>query len=289
VTLAYIVVAHTAPRQVVRMVRALDGESVRFLVHVDRKASDAAARAIRDGLAGLDVTYLPRHVCHWGGFGIVAATLEGIGALARGGRPFDYAVLLSGQDYPIKPPETISAFFAAAGGRSFLDAAALPSARFGGGGGLDRLERMHWSWTVRGRRLYVPNRYVRLSPRRRLPQGVRPYAGSAWWALSRAAVEVVDESVRSRPALVEFMRRAQFPDESLFQMIVMESPLARTVESDDLHYVDWSGDGRSPKVLTVADLPRLREATDLYARKFDERVDAEVLDRVDAELLGRAA
>jgi hypothetical protein len=285
VTLAYIVLAHTGPRQVARMVRALDHEGAFFLVHVDRKTREPVARAIRDGLDGVEVTFLPRHVCHWGGFGIVAATLEAVAALARGARPFDYAVLLSGHDYPIKPVHAIHEFFAAAGGKSFIDATALPSTRFGGRGGLDRLERMHWSWTLRGRRLYVPNRYFRLSPRRRLPAGIQPYAGSGWWALSRAAIELVDETVRARPELTGFMRRAQFPDESFFQIVLMTSPLSDSVEPDDLHYIDWSGGGQSPKVLTAADLPRLRNAPDLYARKFDERVDGEILDLVDAELL----
>ena len=58
---------------------------------------------------GLDVTWLPRHRSQWGGFGHVRATLKGIDHVVASGVPFDYAVLLTGQDYPLRSPAEIAA------------------------------------------------------------------------------------------------------------------------------------------------------------------------------------
>jgi hypothetical protein len=56
---------------------------------------------------------------------------------------------------------------------------------------------------------------------------------------------------------------------------------------DDLRYIDYARAHRgSPRTLTVADLPLLASGRYHFARKFDLRVDREVLDRIDRELLG---
>jgi hypothetical protein len=73
------------------------------------------------------------------------------------------------------------------------------------------------------------------------------------------------------------------PDELFFQTIIMNSQLRDTVENDDLRYLDWSREP-APAVFTAADLPSLLESRQLFARKFDETVDFEVLDALDRHL-----
>ncbi len=123
-----------------------------------------------------------------------------------------------------------------------------------------------------------------LSVRRALPAGLEPFTGSAHWCLSRACLEQVAELRTSRPGVVQFFRRVAVPDETFFQTVLLSSPLAGTVVNDDLRYIDWSGGSNSPRVLTSQDLGVLLESGDLFARKFDPRVDAAVLDGLDAAL-----
>jgi hypothetical protein len=54
--------------------------------------------------------------------------------------------------------------------------------------------------------------------------------------------------------------------------------------NDDLRYVDWSEGGPSPRVLTSYDLERMVRSSALFARKFDPRVDAAVIDALDAHI-----
>jgi hypothetical protein len=63
----------------------------------------------------------------------------------------------------------------------------------------------------------------------------------------------------------------------------MNSELRDTVENDDLRYLDWTREP-APAVFTRADLPQLESATELFARKFDETVDSEILDALDRHL-----
>ena len=124
----YLIRAHTAPEQVARLVERLDDGDVRFYVHVNRLSDDEVFEAMRARLAGREhVTWLPRVACRWGGFSLLEATLVGIEAILASGDLPDHALLLSGQDYPLKPPAEIRAHLAER--QATQPAASLPPPR----------------------------------------------------------------------------------------------------------------------------------------------------------------
>ena len=61
------------------------------------------------GTAGAsNVLWAKRVDCRWGEFSVIEATLNAVRALTQSGAPFDFAVLLSGQDYPIRSNDYIA-------------------------------------------------------------------------------------------------------------------------------------------------------------------------------------
>ena len=99
VNLVYIISAYRLPDQLVRLVTRLRTENATLLVHIDKKAPPEVFGAIVEGVRPLpEVHLLDRHLCHWGGFGHVAVSLDGIAAIVENGIPCDQAVLLTGQD-----------------------------------------------------------------------------------------------------------------------------------------------------------------------------------------------
>jgi hypothetical protein len=276
VRLAYIISAYHRLSQVTRLVRRLQTDGASFFVHVDRKTSDGEFRALVDSVRDLPmVHFLERHTCHWGGFGHVRASLKGIDALLSSGTPFDYAILLTGQDYPIKPSHHIARFFETQHPRSFMAVSSLPSASWTPRGGLGRIEYAH---------LRFHGRHARLPFRRTFPEGLLPYGGGAYWSLSRDCIEYLSTFVVERPDVVRFFRHVDIPDEIFFHTILMSSPLRDTIVDDNLRYIDWTR-GRRPAILETRDLDALRASRKLYARKFDVEQDANVLDLIDRELL----
>ena len=167
----YIISAYKNPEQLIRLIARLYREQAVFFVHVDKKAAREVYRQIAGSTEGLaNVHLLRRHHCYWGGFGHVAATLEGIKELVERDIPYDYAVLLTGQDYPIKTNAQIEAFLLKNKGRSFLDYFPLPTDNWENGG-LPRVENWHIRWY--GRRFVVPRDSNSLI-KRRFPSGLRP-------------------------------------------------------------------------------------------------------------------
>jgi Core-2/I-Branching enzyme len=284
--IAYIVTAYKNPDQAVRLVRRLDDGDVHFFVHVDKKTKDAAHAQIAEPLAGLPhLHFLERHRCDWGGFGHVKATLKGVAEIERTGLEPDYVILLTGQDYPIATNAAIRAFLANRNGASFLDHFPLPSAAWEDGG-LPRIDR--WHVRIRGRHWIVSGHP--LSVERRLPLGLQPFGGSAYWCLSREGVAYVHRLVRENPSLVRFFRYVDVPDEIFFQTIILNSPLRATVVNDDLRYVRWTNwnDAR-PAVLSTGDFEAIMSSGKLFARKFDTSSDGEILDMIDAVIRDQAA
>lgn len=280
--IVYVVLAHRAPHQVLRLVRRLDSGDASFFVHIDKHAPAAVFRPVRDGLRGIPrAQLLPRHRCAWGGFGMVSAALDGLAAAADAG-PFDVAVLLSGQDYPVRPIPEIHTWLGERRGSSFLEHFAVPSERWLGGG-LSRFTHWHWRGRILGRYLMFPHPrlpFVR-APYRGFLDGLAPFGGSMYWGLSSDAVAHVLDFVRARPDYARFFRHVDVPDESFFHTILLNSRLAGTVVDDDLHYTDWSAAQSHPRTLAVDDLDAALASGKLFARKFD---DEGVLDVLDARV-----
>jgi hypothetical protein len=273
--IAYIVSAYKLPAQLERLLRRLAGPGMTFAVHVDHKTKRRVWEEMVSRCRDLDVAWLPRHRSHWGGFGHVRATLKGIDHFMGNGVPFDYAVLLTGQDYPLRSPAAIARFLGDAGGRSYMRHRRLPWPPWGKRGGLDRIEDWH---VITYRRLHLA-----LPLRRRLPYGLEPWGGSAYWCLSSRLVHFVHGYLREHPGYVPFFEHVFVPDELFFQTMIMNSDLRDTVENEDLRYLEWSREP-APAVLTEADLPKLLEAPQLFARKFDGTADSAVLDALDRHL-----
>jgi hypothetical protein len=276
VRIAYIISAYRNPTHLSRLVHRLEaGPKTKFVLHVDRKTRGAVYETMRAALADVhDLSFVPRHSCHWGGFGHVEASLKGIRELLRSGWDPDCVILLSGQDYPIKPHAYLREFLEQGAGRSFFLHFPLPTENWTSGG-LDRLRRWHFRYY----RLHVS-----LPLRRTLPGSLRPWGGSAYWIVSRRALRTIADFVDEYPGYVRFFRHVDIPDELFFQTILLNSAEAERCVDFRLHHTEWSRTP-APAILTVDDYPQLVSSSCLFARKFDQEVDGEVLDLVDENLL----
>jgi len=291
--IAYIISAYRLPELLVRLVENLDGPGTCTLIHVDAKAPDYVFRYMTKALAARSrVTFLPRHPCHWGDFGHVRATLKGLSELISSGQEFDYVVLLTGQDYPLRSNEDLARTLGQANGQVFMRPMPIPNEEWTNGGNY-RFE--NWHFRLAGRTFSFPGLPLRrgwlraawsraarsLHLQRSFPVGLEPWGGSSYWMIPADCARYIDRYARSHPSFVKFFHHVRVPDEIFFHTIVMNSPFRSLIASSDLRYIDWTGGGDSPKVLTTGDIPRLMDSGALFARKFDPSVDAEVLDRID--------
>lgn len=295
---AYLVLGHRLPEQVARLVDRLRHPEDLVWVHIDGKVDVAPFQSavVPDQARGVVAWASRRTTCHWGGYGIVAATLDGMREVLQLRPDVTHVVVLSGQDYPIATQESVRAFFDRHANTTFMFAKAAGEPRpaedrlatnddWWWSGNEDHLRR--WHYRLPHRWGAVPNRLTPFVPLRRLPAGLVPHQGSAFWAMDAQTVAYVLDFLERRPDVVRFFARSYIPDENLFHMVVMSGPRAASVVQDDLHYIRWEPVHRThPEVLRVEDAPHMLRSAKLFARKFDAALDSAVLDLLDRECAG---
>jgi hypothetical protein len=283
--LAYIISAYQKPELLLRLIQRLNSPQNHFFIHYDRRSPqgefDQLLAAFKDHP---NVKLLPRHVCRWGDFGHVAASLKGIAEIARLGFAFDYAVLLTGQDYPIKSNKTIQQRLQAAAGHSFMESAAWPIPHWEKGRAIRRIQNYHihlpFPRWVRARGWPPSRQNIAIPMRRKIPGALVPHFGSSYWYLHRDCLQYIQDYILKKPEYVDFFQHVLIPDECFFQSLLMNSPLAERIKPRTLTYVNWRPPW--PGIMTIQDLSQLRASDCLFARKFDVKVDSEILNKLDS-------
>jgi hypothetical protein len=277
--LAYIVLAHRAPGQLARLARRLSDADTHLFVHIDKKTDAATYGRMVQGLDSVpNVHRVERQKCYWGGFSVLSAILKSIRMVVDSGLRPHHTVLLTGQDYPIRPASEIVRFLRAHDGTSFLQYFPLPTDRWPNGG-LDRVTRWYSDrLTVANRKPFIPFRM------RSFPSGFAPFGGNKTSWLTYECLDYVHRFVAEHPSFVSFFRHVKYPDELFFQTVILNSPLVEEVHNDHLMYLRWDH-AAHPATLVEHDFPQLASSEKLFARKFDIERDATILDMIDQRLL----
>jgi hypothetical protein len=303
---AFLVSTYHLPDQAERLVRRLSAvPGATVLVHHDRAAPVASAAALTASVAELpNVEMLPSRVCRYATFDHVQVTLDGIARLVARDAAFGHLVLLTGQCYPLMASEELAAWFDERTGRSVMEILPLPHPTWPDGG-YNRVDA--WLLPVAVER--VPRKMRRLLPKRanwvavpkpsllryrlggklavHVPAAVGElHGGLGYWAMAEAHARYVHAN---QDPFVRFFRAGYIPDELFFQTVLANSPHLHEVDRERMHAVDFHRQGgMNPYVWRSDDLEVLVSSDRPFARKFDVRVDAGVLDAIDHHLAERS-
>lgn len=233
-----------------------------------------------------------------GDFSLLSGTLDLMKDAITGDA--DYFVCLSGEDYPCRPLIEMRDDLSMAGDGWLHTFPALDREMSDWPYSLAR-QRYHFRWFVGprisaswSRRLRFVHALNRVQPwfrfnvvygRLRVAARRRPlledsdwYGGSAWWTLSRRAVEYVLDAARSRHDLMDWARHTIAVDESFFQTVLSTAP-GFAFDGDGRRYFDFGETGLGhPKSLTVDDLPAIHASNAYFCRKVN---DHELVARLD--------
>ena len=279
---AYLILAHKNLDQLLRLIRRLDTGQASFFVHVDKNTNVARyEREMRELSEIPNVHLVERYRSPWATFGFVRAQRATMEAALRTGAPFTHLMLLTGQYYPIRPVREIDSFFEAHRGASFMWYGDRNTPTFK----MHKRRFQNWWLYFAGRHWEVPLKKVGL--RRSIPGGMRPYRGAAAFTLSRECAEYACGFVERNPRFVRFFKHVIFADEFFWHTILLNSPLAGTVEKVALRYARYADRSGHGMLLRKEHLPEIKAkaATHLFATKFDNTVDSYILDLIDQDIL----
>lgn len=276
--LAHLIIAYKEPGQVERLVSRVLHEACDVYIHIDKKtdlrpflylAQNKQVRFIKN-----------RQLIRWAGYSFTKAILTGMQEVLASGE-YDFINLMSGQEYPLKPVDTMMRFFEQHRGSTFMTYEAEGSEWWQQN--ISRVNQYH-STDLNFKGQYLLQRCInQLLPKRKFPFSYTLYGGNCamYWTMSRTCARYVVDFMEQHPQMERFARYTWAPDEFLISTILLNSPHRDTVINNNLRYIDWSQGGPNPKVLTLQDLDSLQKTSSFFARKFDIRQDSQILDKLD--------
>ncbi|HLW32905.1 MAG TPA: beta-1,6-N-acetylglucosaminyltransferase [Aequorivita sp.] len=299
---AYLILAHTDPKQLFALVQSLDYQSDIF-IHVDKKSDLSDFKKYSFGPS---VHFISERVkVSWAGFNMVIATLNLIKTALETGEKYSHFVLLSGLDYPIKPIRKLHQFLNQNQEREFIRFIRVEDSP----DHYLKIFRRHSFKNPIFPEVAIPmlntgvtllDKVVRkslsllLSSYKKAPlKNITPCYGSQWWAITPACAAYILDFVSNNPDFMRYFKTAFAPDEYFFHTIVGNSPFLSkstgfqkyegrgTFRMANLHVIHPS----LSHVYTDKDFEELKNSDKFFVRKVTSASSEKLISKIDEELI----
>jgi hypothetical protein len=272
------------------IVQVLSNDNCFVFIHLDSKASISANNIIKDDRVRVIEN---RIVVEWGDISHVRATNSLFKAITKDYVPYDYVILLSGQDLLIKPVEqlieylTINSHY-----ELFMDACKLPVKEWPPSGGYDRIllhyprifrkkyNKNHPVRIIRAmyRRLYI----LRILNFKKQPEDIEFWGGSDWFIVSGSLLRLATTFIENNRWYDNFFKDSLIASEiyypTLFMHLVNKS---NVMTNNNLKYIDWNNPDKSengsPRTFVLSDKNSIESSDKFFARKFSSVKDKEII------------
>ncbi|WP_421943917.1 beta-1,6-N-acetylglucosaminyltransferase [Pedobacter sp.] len=275
--------AYKNPMQLERLLKSMEHPDFYLFIHLDLKIEKADFQY----LVNLPRTYFinNRVLCNWGGFSFVKAILSSLSEVLDSDLKFDFINLMSAQDYPIKPINQIHNFLNQNKNKCFVSYDDDPEKKWWNHAS-KRSELYHLTDLNFKGRYFLQNFINKFLPKRNFPLSIELYGSSdsSWWTITSDCATYIVNFMEQNKELYKFMKYTWGADEFLIATIIMNSPFRSIVVNNNLRLIKWQDGLANPMILTIEDLPMIKNSDKLFSRKFDDKVDEKILNELDKYL-----
>ena len=292
--IAYIILCHKNPNQINHLVNELITKNSDVFLHIDLKSN------IKDEIIkNKNVHILPKEESFsiaWGSVNMIKATLNLIKSAKKQDKNYDYICLLSGQDFPIVSQQDITNRLRKDTSINYINIVDKNTKEY------SRYKKLYELWYPKW--ITKNNLFIKIIKRiymiltggfsytfgfikRKKPFNFDFEFGSQWWCLTSQCAYYILDYCDKHPEYIKYYENTIIPDECFFQTIFMHSPFNNNY-SDNLTFVNWKDNRRSPETLTIQDYGKIKEKskTKCFARKFDEEIDKEIIKKIKNKAKG---
>ncbi len=283
---AYMIMAHKSDLTFYTLLHMLDDPRNDIFIHMDVKNKDFDTATLETAVHHSGVYLTERTSVTWGGYTQIHVKLLMLEKAQQAGS-YAYYHFISGEDLPIQTQDYIHAFFEAHKGQEFVN---YESEEFGYEG---RVRYYWWLQEWAGRWRTIPQYGLHLLDEasvwlqsklgvKRNPQ-VAFQKGETYASITGDFANYIWEN---REETKHWFLHSLCGDETWFQTLLDNSPYRENLyypAHDDnpaqiMRLIDWKrGD---PYVFRMENWEELEASEMLWARKFDARVDSEIIKKV---------
>jgi hypothetical protein len=282
---AYILQIHKNPYQVNLFINQLISDRLADVyVHIDKRNYEKVADKI---IKSPNVKVLKDCLgCEWGDISQVDTTILLLREVLDQNIDYDFVCLRSGQDLLVRGG--FKEFLTKNRNRIYMDFFDISWKNKGA---------MKLNWPKFTRKRYTsahPLRIVRraiklfydkgisLFPNKKYwPEEYDFYCGSQWFTIPFEVTKYMINFLDENPWYRDYFTHTYTPDEWFFHTLIMNSPYREAVERNNLLYLRMGkklSERNSPVFLTSEDIGLIQESKQYFARKFDESIDATVIE-----------
>lgn len=288
---AYLIMVHEYTLVLECLVQLLDNENNGIYIHIDRKTTSFEKKkieALRRLVRRSEIYIFSRYKVFWGTNSIVKVQISML-TRAVAGEGYDYYHFLSGADLPVKSNSEIQKFFEENYGKEFV--------HFGTEKYQQDIQQRYnvYHFFVRqlgrkrDKRFWVSAETYSLAVQRRLhidrtkKLDFSFFGGSNWCSITKEFAVYLLKNFHKYERAFRF---SQISDEAIWQTIVMDSPYRNHLyvygfENNYeacVRYIDW--ERGTPYVFQKNDFKDLTASRCMFARKFDEKCDTEIVEHL---------
>ena len=279
---AYLIMCHNNFGILEKLVSVLDDPRNDIYIHVDKKVRNIAELKSRLVVSYATVYFTKRIRVNWGGYSQIKAELILLQEATK--ESHSYYHLLSGVDMPLKSQNEIYSFFEDHQGVEYIsiDEKSENGELFAG-----RIKYYRFLQDYIGRNCGIHiaiaqkmehlslniQRRIKSNRLRAFPGGI--YKGGNWFSITHQMAEYI---LKNKHEIKKKYSYGLCVDELFLQTIAVSSPYAANISRDTMRYTDW--ERGSPYTFRTSDYDALIFSEKLFARKFDEKVDMEIVERI---------
>ncbi len=286
---AYLIMAHTQPELLKKLLELLDDERNEIYLHIDSKAKDYPLEDVAAVLKKSKFFFTEHTDVKWGSYSQINCEMVLLKEAVK--REHSYYHLLSGMDLPIKSQDEIHDFFEKYKGLEFVDEdlpqiseAALSRVKYAhkfygkAGSAKDILGAL----ATKGQKLFGVDKTKKYGD-------IIFQKGRNWFSITHGLAKLV---VEKESWIQDVFGQSVCGDELFLQTVARNSEFAAKICNPntmpgvpDTRCIDWKrGSNNNPYIFRESDYEELKNADGLFARKFDLNVDGTIVERLCAEL-----
>ena len=275
---AYLILAHNNFYTLKVLLKLLDNENNDIYIHIDKKTRNVPKEEILSVVQKSNLHWVTPIKTYWGHSSLVNAELKLI-KTAILNVEYEYLHLISGVDLPLKKQSEIHKFFEDNKGKEFVGFSNLKNNYE------DRVKYYYWLQKYEKNSKIIAKlqetltKFQKILKVNRLKNSnINIQKGCQWVSITGDFAKYI---IKQEKWIQKFFANTNCSDELLMQTILINSPFAKNIYNKNDEYksclreIDW--ERGSPYVWKKEDKDILLSSNNIFARKFDENVDKEIM------------
>ena len=294
---AFLIIAHNNWWQLKQLIQLLDAENHDIYIHIDKKSESFLEKEFLNLTVKSRVYFFKEYEVFWGGFSQVQVELFLFEKAYQ--QKYDYYHLISGADLPLKSNRKIDAFFEKNQGKEFI---LYDNEKLMNDPEISRRTR-YYHYLQNYRRRYSQkwkNEFFTFCERISLVVQIVLHVnrvknldwivkyGSQWVSITN---DLVAELLIQKDKITKVFSCTNCADELFVQTVAyncgFKDKIYCSVDgmTENVRFIDWTrGKNGNPYTFRIQDYQSLQMNKNLFARKFSESIDKEIIQSICSEL-----